>query len=400
MNKTSIAAILTLAAFTPGCNKSPGIASDSPQVQAEPFHGQVYRSFDGRTTLTLISEDECELNSGGTTLLCKYTKQSDALRVVVTAMGTNQVIYYRFTDQGIQDNNGAILLSPERYAAATEQARLAQERQQAMKREAEQKRLAEENRKKEAFDQEYQGFLAWLRAYFAEGKVLKGKWGAPRHSFSFTVSDVKINSPSPLQISLDVTGVLEWEGGPPRKDIPRKREAVHLKGSDLGAREIGHFGGFVYITYIDGGKEFSLVGAACQGYIQNNAFTHNIGYDNFELGADLQESANNQTPLAAETADQSGSDSAADKGDIFARAQAADRKMGTIYSSLRSRLTNSGKARLKEEQLRWLKFRAEQTGSEELLSQGMGADTAALRRFTELNEERASQLRTNLQSIR
>jgi hypothetical protein len=121
--------------FTGGCNKSPTstTANNSgnqqpPPVQAEPFHGQVYKSLDGRTTLTLVSKEECELSENGTILLCKYTKPNDTLRVVTTALGTSQVIYYRFTDQGIQDNNGNVLLSQERYAAIIQQQQLEKQR--------------------------------------------------------------------------------------------------------------------------------------------------------------------------------------------------------------------------------------------------------------------------------
>ena len=124
MNIKLIAITVVACALAIGCDKPPNVTSDSKQVQAVPFHGQVYRSIDGMSVLTLISEDECELLQGGTTLLCKYTKQADALRVVVTVMGTNEVKYYRLNDQGIQDNNGAVLFSPERYTAAQQSARL------------------------------------------------------------------------------------------------------------------------------------------------------------------------------------------------------------------------------------------------------------------------------------
>ena len=79
----------------------------------------------------------------GTTLPCKYTKQTDALRVIATVMGTPQVIYFRFTDQGLQDNNGNVLLSPEKYAAVIEQ-----QRQEAMAEQ--QKQLAAERQQREA----------------------------------------------------------------------------------------------------------------------------------------------------------------------------------------------------------------------------------------------------------
>jgi hypothetical protein len=136
MKSKLITILATLAILTAGCGKSPnanGNASQPPPptpppIQAEPFHGQVYKSLNGRTTLTLVSKDECELSENGTILLCKYTKPNDTLRVVTTALGTSQVIYFRFTDQGLEDNSGNVLLSPERYAAIIQQQQLEKQR--------------------------------------------------------------------------------------------------------------------------------------------------------------------------------------------------------------------------------------------------------------------------------
>jgi len=75
-----------------------------------------YRSEDRRIALTLISKDECELQIENQTLLGKYTKQSDALRVIVPNFGMNEVIYYRLTKDGLQRDNGDKLLSPTAFA--------------------------------------------------------------------------------------------------------------------------------------------------------------------------------------------------------------------------------------------------------------------------------------------
>ena len=87
-------------------------SSGQTHIEAKPFKGEVYRSSDGRSTLTLTSNEECELRQDSDIILCKYTRENDALRVIVTAMGTTHVVYYRFINQGVQDNDGAILLSP------------------------------------------------------------------------------------------------------------------------------------------------------------------------------------------------------------------------------------------------------------------------------------------------
>lgn len=115
--KTATAlSLAVIISFVAGCDKAPNTETSragdpKPQVKAEPFHGEVYRPLRGDTVLTLVSPDECELRQGQRTLLCKYTKQPDALRVVITALGTTEVIYYKFTDQGLQSENGDVLFS-------------------------------------------------------------------------------------------------------------------------------------------------------------------------------------------------------------------------------------------------------------------------------------------------
>lgn len=152
INITPVIILALLALLAGGCDRAASPSSDNsrvtqppPPIQATPFHGQVYKSLNGRTVLTLISKDECELAGGGTTLLCKYTKADDKLRVVVTALGTSQVKYYRFTAQGLEDNDGNVLLSPESLAATIkqiEQERLAEERERERKMEAQRQEAA------------------------------------------------------------------------------------------------------------------------------------------------------------------------------------------------------------------------------------------------------------------
>jgi hypothetical protein len=139
---------VTNSSQPPAAAQQPPIAAQQPPspIQAEPFHGQVYKSLNGRTVLTLVSRDECEIAEGGTTLLCKYTKQDDKLRIVTTALGTSQVLYFRFTDQGLDDNKGNVLLSPDKYAAALEVVRQQQEAALAKQREEEAKRQAEQHK--------------------------------------------------------------------------------------------------------------------------------------------------------------------------------------------------------------------------------------------------------------
>lgn len=148
MNIKSLGTLVALGFLTGGCNKSPTspIANNTdsprpPAIQAEPFQGQVYKSLNGKTVLTLVSKDECELAERGTTLLCRYTKPNNTLRIVTTALGTSQVIYFRFTDQGLEDSNGDVLLSPEKYTAAIKM--LNQRQREEEKQELEKQRVAE-----------------------------------------------------------------------------------------------------------------------------------------------------------------------------------------------------------------------------------------------------------------
>ena len=84
----------------------------------------------------------------------------------------------------------------------------------------------------------------------------------------------------------------------------------------------------------------------------------------------------------------------------LAQARERDQRMGEVYTMVRSRLTPSGKEALKRVQMDWLRLRAAQTGSDELLARGMGADTDALRRFAEMDEARTAVLLQLLRGLR
>ena len=110
-----VTAIGVVSCDKPKDQASSAIPNPKQAFEAKPFHGEVYRTFDGGKTLTLISRDECEVKKGGTTFLCKYTKQDDALRVVMAVMGTNQVVYYKLVPEGLKEENGSILLTDSLY---------------------------------------------------------------------------------------------------------------------------------------------------------------------------------------------------------------------------------------------------------------------------------------------
>jgi hypothetical protein len=141
-----LATFTILALLTAGCDKSPtstatktteshasteaseqGLQKAPPPIQPELFQRQVYKTLNGSLVLTLISKDECESTKGGVTVLAKYTKQDDRLRVVEQDSGTNVVNYFRVTAKGLVDGKGSVLLSAEAYAATID--RLERERQ-------------------------------------------------------------------------------------------------------------------------------------------------------------------------------------------------------------------------------------------------------------------------------
>jgi hypothetical protein len=189
--------LVTLALLTGGCDKSststatnnsgsqapPAAQQAPPPIQAEPFHGQVYKSLNGRTVLTLVSKDECEIAEGGTTLLCKYAKQDGKLRVVTTTLGTSTVLYFRFTDQGLDDNKGNVLLSPESYSDAMEQLKRQQEEEQAAAR----KKQEEEEAKRQKEERRLE-------------VVKQSKVGTKNlATFKFNKSELTVNLPNRLQ---------------------------------------------------------------------------------------------------------------------------------------------------------------------------------------------------------
>jgi len=146
--------ILLLVAITFSSCKGPqGVGSTQPQGsqanQASAFNGEVYRSQDGSVTITMTSPDELELAQSGVNLICKYTRQANAIRVVETVMGTSQAVYYQVIPEGIQGPDGRILYSPsalQKVLAAAELAkRQAEERdrEQAEEQVREQQMLAE-----------------------------------------------------------------------------------------------------------------------------------------------------------------------------------------------------------------------------------------------------------------
>jgi YD repeat-containing protein len=155
---------------------------------AQAFDQQSYRTRDGRSSITLNSSDELEYRvSDGAILLCKYTSQKEALRVILTTLGTQQVLYFRRVPQGLISSDGTLYLSPSALAEAQRQEGIAKRAQEnaraqeqqrrseeqrlaniAAQRQAEEQRLADDRARKEAPEK--------LRALLAPRPTLNGTY--------------------------------------------------------------------------------------------------------------------------------------------------------------------------------------------------------------------------------
>ena len=158
---------------------------------------EVYRSLNGHFVFDLISSDQVEYKYGHSenityyewishTVQAKYTKQSDAIRVV---FADGRVSYFRFTQEGIQTEDGESLLSPERFAAAKEQIRLNQ-----IHKEAEQARMeAEQLAKAKAADAERQRKEELIEASKKETKILGNfKFSRSPEDYGYSITSIML----------------------------------------------------------------------------------------------------------------------------------------------------------------------------------------------------------------
>jgi hypothetical protein len=96
------------------CQRGPEIAAGTGtegRVEAVARNGELYQTRNSRSAITLISSDELEYRVDNTTLLCRYTDQGNALRVIMTALGTQQVLYFRRVPNGLMSNDGILYLN-------------------------------------------------------------------------------------------------------------------------------------------------------------------------------------------------------------------------------------------------------------------------------------------------
>ena len=96
---------------------------------------ETYRTEYGDQWIKLISSSELEYHPGHATFLCKYSNQKGSLRVIMTVLGTQQVLYFRRTSEGLVSEKGMTFFNPAALAENRQQAALAErarlEREQA-----------------------------------------------------------------------------------------------------------------------------------------------------------------------------------------------------------------------------------------------------------------------------
>jgi len=92
--------------------------------------GEVYRSWDGRNVIEVISKNEVEMTKRTDIILGQYTFKNSKLRIVFTLFGTKIIEYYELTQEGLKDKNGVLLYSISAFAKAKQKAKEAQKKKE------------------------------------------------------------------------------------------------------------------------------------------------------------------------------------------------------------------------------------------------------------------------------
>jgi len=100
-------------------------------ADAELRCGSVFRSVNDAQRIKIASDDELEFtpDRDGPNYVCKYSRDGDSLRVVVTVLGSSQAIYFKFVLEGLQRPDGTILYDDAHFEAASKAAVAERERQ-------------------------------------------------------------------------------------------------------------------------------------------------------------------------------------------------------------------------------------------------------------------------------
>lgn len=84
----------------------------------KPFQNKLYRTLDDKTVITVISDDELEIRERGENFLCKYSVAENRLRVVMTVLGTQRVLYFETIETGLRAEDGTLFYNLTAYQAA------------------------------------------------------------------------------------------------------------------------------------------------------------------------------------------------------------------------------------------------------------------------------------------
>jgi hypothetical protein len=182
------------------------------------FEKMVFTQPESNETITLISENECEIGSGGGSIrLAQYSRQDNKLRVVAQSIGGTSVNYYDILPVGLQGQSpGEFYLLPAPLMKYREQKRIAREAEAT--RLAAQQRAAEQERQRQRMEEERQAaeqkrrltasrdaIMNDIRQFLSKGTVFNGTFSA---MWSWQVKDPKL----PFQIT--ITGVMTTKNDP------------------------------------------------------------------------------------------------------------------------------------------------------------------------------------------
>jgi len=144
--------LFLIACFLSGCDRDKPV-SNIPEKKSS-FQKIIFTQPQSESTITLISETECEIANRGEILLAEYSRQDNKLRVVTRALGQASVTYLEILPEGLRDpSSGKVYLLPEPLIKFREQMRIAQEAE-ATRQRAELERIRKEEEDQKARKQE------------------------------------------------------------------------------------------------------------------------------------------------------------------------------------------------------------------------------------------------------
>jgi len=246
------------------------------------FQKIIYTDPVGGSSITLISDTECESNLNDHITVAEYSREGNRLRFVTRG---GDVFYFDIIPGGMRElPTGQLFLLPEALTSyRAERTRKDQLLLQSLIQSAKQK-SAEEKKQLDASNKALWQFTAWLNNYFTKGSRHKGVYGInPVHSFTFTPSaDIRLTSNGLHIVSIDAVGTIDWDGASPNEAFPLHQENVHIKSTSLAPGSNNQFGGLAFVTWTNSeGNNYSLGSAK----ISNLGFSRHTGWDGFEFFA-------------------------------------------------------------------------------------------------------------------